>query len=400
MRDAGEKKMAATGRYWPLLAAGALLLPGAANPAPSPASHAAARHVQLAPAFAEVDAWVGKAFPGAVLAVGQHGKLLAVKAFGHIDSEAGAPAMPRNAIFDLASLTKVVATTSAAALLYDRGRLDLDAPVQRYLPEFAGTPGHEAITVRHLLSHSSGFKAPARVLWGNASDRAGILRQIHTMPVGSPPGTVYVYQDFNLILVGEIVERIAGQPLDRFLKQELFGPLGMKDTGFNPSPKLMSRIVPTEQDDKFRHRLMRGQVHDENAYVMGGVAGHAGLFSTAVDLARIGQLYLNYGRWHGRQLLKPETVKLFMQPQGLPAGSSRALGWDMPSEKGFTGPLGSPRAIIHTGFTGTSIYIDPDRDAFIILLTNRVNPTRNNAEIFKARPAIHTAVLTALDAAK
>lgn len=392
--------MVATGWYWPLLAAGALLLPGAANPAPATGSHAVAHKVQLAPAFAEVEAWVGKAFPGAVLAVGQHGKLLAVKAFGRIDSAAGAPAMPRNAIFDLASLTKVVGTTSAAEILYDRGQLDLDAPVQRYLPEFAGTPGHDAITIRHLLSHSSGFKPPAGLLWGNANDRAGILRQIYTMPVGNPPGTVYVYQDFNLILVGEIVARISGQPLDTFLAKELFGPLGMKDTGFNPSPKLLARIAPTEQDDTFRHMLVRGVVHDENAFVMGGVAGHAGLFSTAKDLSKIAQLYLDQGRNHGRQLLKPGTVKLFMQPQGLPPGSSRALGWDMPSEKGFTGPLGSPRAIIHTGFTGTSIYIDPDRDAFIILLTNRVNPTRNNAGIFKARPAIHTAVLTALDAAK
>ncbi|HWU96082.1 MAG TPA: serine hydrolase domain-containing protein, partial [Sphingomonas sp.] len=350
--------------------------------------------------FAEVETWVGKAFPGAVIAVGQHGKLLAVKAFGHIDSAANAPAMPKDAIFDLASLTKVVGTTSAAEILYDRGQLDLDAPVQRYLPEFAGTPGHEAITVRHLLSHSSGFKPSAGLLWGNANDRAGILRQIYAMPVGSPPGTVYVYQDFNLILVGEIIARISGQSLDAFLAKEVFGPLGMKDTGFNPSPKLLSRIAPTEQDDKFRHMLVRGVVHDENAFVMGGVAGHAGMFSTAKDLSKIAQLYLYRGRYHGRQLLKPETVRLFMQPQGLPPGSSRALGWDMPSEKGFTGPLASPRAIIHTGFTGTSVYIDPDRDAFIILLTNRVNPTRNNAEIFKARPAIHTAVLAALDAAK
>jgi len=392
--------MAATGWYWPLLAAGALLLPGAADPAPPAASHAAAHKVQLAPAFAEVETWVGKAFPGAVLAVGQHGKLLAVKAFGHIDSEADAPAMPRNAIFDLASLTKVVATTSAAAMLYDRGQLDLDAPVARYLPEFAGTPGHDAITVRHLLSHSSGFKPVEGLLWAHASDRAGILRQLYTMPVGSPPGTVYVYQDFNLILVGEIVSRITGQPLDVFLQKELFGPLGMSDTGFNPVPARLSRIAPTEQDDTFRHMLVRGVVHDENAFVMGGVAGHAGLFSTARDLSKLAQLYLDHGRYRGRQFLKPETVKLFMQPQGMPPGSTRALGWDMPSANGFAGTLASPRAIIHTGFTGTSIYIDPDRDAYIILLTNRVNPTRNNAGIFKARPAIHTAVLAALDAAK
>lgn len=392
--------MVATGFFWPLLAAGALLLPGTADPAPLPPSHAVAPKAQLAPAFAEVENWVGKAFPGAVLAVGQHGKLLAIKAFGRIDSAKGAPAMPRNAIFDLASLTKVVATTTAAEILYDRGQLDLDAPVQRYLPEFAGTPGHDAITVRHLLSHSAGFKPLEGLLWAHASDRAGIFRQLYTMPVGSPPGTTYVYQDFNLILVGEIVSRLSGQPLDAFLHQEVFGPLGMKDTGFNPPKAKLARIAPTEQDDTFRHMLVRGVVHDENAYVMGGVAGHAGLFSTAADLAKLTQLYLDHGRYHGRQLIKAETIRLFMKPQNLPAGSSRALGWDMPSAKGFAGPLASPHAVIHTGFTGTSLYIDPDRDAFVILLTNRVNPTRDNAEIFKARPAIHTAVLAALDAAK
>lgn len=392
--------MAVRGFFWPLLAAGALLLPGAANPAPSRTTHATAPRAQLAPAFAEVETWVGKAFPGAVLAVGQRGKLLALRSFGHIDSAAGAHAMPKNAIFDLASLTKVVATTSAAELLYDRGRLDLDAPVARYIPEFAGTPGHDAITVRNLLSHNSGFKPVEGLLWAHASDREGILRQLYTMPVGSPPGSVYVYQDFNLILVGEIVSRITDQPLDRFLQKELFGPLGMKDTGFNPPKAKLARIAPTEQDDKFRHRLMRGQVHDENAYVMGGVAGHAGLFSTAGDLARLAQLYLDHGRYKGRQIIKAETIRLFMQPQGLPATSTRALGWDMPSANGFAGALASPHAIIHTGFTGTSIYIDPDRDAFIILLTNRVNPTRENLLIAKARPAIHTAVLAVLDAAR
>ncbi|MDG2535714.1 serine hydrolase [Sphingomonas sp. HITSZ_GF] len=394
--------MVATKRLRALAAAGALLFSLPLAPAVAPASPAAApaHRVDLKPAFAEVEAWAGKAFPGAVLAVGQHGKLLALKSFGHIDSTANAPAMPKNAIFDLASLTKVVGTTSAAEILYDRGQLDLDAPVARYIPEFAGTPGHDAITVRHLLSHSSGFKPVAGLLWGHANDRAGILKQIYAMPVGNPPGTVYVYQDFNLILVGEIVSRITGQPLDAFLHKEVFGPLGMKDTGFNPPKGKLARIVPTEQDDKFRHMLVRGVVHDENAYVMGGVAGHAGLFSTAADLAKVTQLYLDHGRYKGRQIIKPETIRLFMQPQGLPAGSVRALGWDMPLENGFAGPLASPHAIIHTGFTGTSIYIDPERDAFIILLTNRVNPTRDNAGIFKARPAIHTAVLTALDAAK
>lgn len=391
-----------------LLAAAALLLlcaqPVRADaPAPPPAralvATTAGQDARFARAFAEVDRFVAEhAFPGAVLAVGRHGRLVALKAFGRIDSALGAPPMPANAIFDLASLTKVVGTTTAAAMLYDRKRLDLDASVIRYLPEFAGTPGHERITVRHLLTHSSGLKA-VDPLWWHATDRAGILRQIHALPAADPPGTAYRYQDVNLILMGEIVERIARRPLDRFLAAELFGPLGMTDTGFRPPRAKLSRIAPTEQDDRLRHMLVRGVVHDENAYLMGGVAGHAGLFSTAADLSRIGQLWLDHGRYGGKRLFGAETAALFMRPQRMPPGSNRALGWDMPGAGGgFAGPLASPDAIMHTGFTGTTIYIDPARDAFVVLLTNRVNPTRDNALIGQARPAIHGAVLAALDA--
>lgn len=392
-------------RLWLAAAAGALLLAGQPGPAATPSRTPArqlvvaiaAQDTRFAPAFAEVDSWIAKkAFPGAVLAVGQHGRLLALKSFGRIDSSADAPAMPVNAIFDLASLTKVIGTTTAAEILYDRHKLDLDAPVTRYLPEFAGTPGHDGITVRHLLTHSSGLQS-ADGLWKNARDRQDLLRQIYATPTLTPPGTVFAYRDTNIILVGEIVQRLSGQPLDRFLAREIFGPLGMKDTGFRPSSTLLPRIAPTEQDDTFRHMLVRGVVHDENSYVMGGVAGHAGLFSTARDLSALAQLYLDHGSYRGKRLIKASTIALFETPQNMPAGSSRALGWDMPTPGGFSGPLASPRAIIHTGFTGTSIYIDPARDAFVVLLTNRVNPTRDNALIGQARPAIHTAVLSVLD---
>jgi CubicO group peptidase (beta-lactamase class C family) len=354
---------------------------------------------RFAPAIAEVDSWVAKkAFPGAVLAVGQHGRLLALKAFGRIDSAADAPPMPVDAIFDLASLTKVIGTTTAAEILYDRGKLDLDAPVVRYLPEFGEAPGHDKITIRNLLSHSSGLQS-ADGVWKHAKDRQDLLRQLYATPALTPPGSAFAYRDTNIILMGEIVQRLSGQPLDRFLAREVFAPLGMKDTGFRPSRALLPRIAPTEQDDTFRHMLVHGVVHDENAYVMGGVAGHAGLFSTARDLSALAQLYLDHGSYRGKRLIKASTIALFETPQNLPPGSSRALGWDMPTAGGFAGPLASPHAIIHTGFTGTSIYIDPDRDAFIILLTNRVNPTRDNALIGEARPAIHSAVLSVLDGA-
>lgn len=376
----------------------AAMLVASADPAPSATALATIRTPNFDPAFAEIRAWVGKVFPGAVVAVGVHGRLTVLKSFGRISSAPDAAPMPRDAIFDLASLTKVVGTTTAAEILYDRGLLDLDRLVVDYLPAFAGTPGHDRITVRHLLSHSSGLFT-TDLLWQHSRNRQELLALIDHMPVAWAPGTHYQYRDENMILMGQIIERIAGKPLDRFLHDAAFAPLGMRDTGFNPSARLMARIAPTEQDDVFRHRLIRGEVHDENAWVAGGVAGHAGLFSTAHDLAKLAQLYLDHGRYRGRQILSPRAIAAFTTRQAVPPDSSRALGWDMPGASGgFAGPLASPDALMHTGFTGTSIYIDRKRNAFIILLTNRVNPTRDNKQIAPARIAIHTALLSAIDA--
>jgi CubicO group peptidase (beta-lactamase class C family) len=353
---------------------------------------------QFAAAFQEVDKWIAqKAFPGAVLAVGQHGRLIALKAFGKMDSSDDARPMPRKAVFDLASLSKVIGTTTAAEILYDRNQLDLDAPVIRYLPEFAGTPGHDKILVRNLLSHSSGLNS-REVLWKQATDRANILRLVDSLSLDWDPGTRFQYRDYNMIVMGQIVSHISGEGLDEFLHRNAFAPLGMKDTEYNPPAKLMKRIPPTEQDNVLRHRLVHGVVHDENAFLMGGVSGHAGLFSTARDLSSIAQMYLNGGTYRGKRIVSKQTLDVFMQRQNLPPGTSRALGWDTPFPGSFAGDLASPHAIMHTGFTGTSIYIDPERDAFIVLLTNRVNPTRQNPLIDQARPAIHTAVLAALDA--
>lgn len=352
---------------------------------------------RFAAAFQEVDHWVAqKAFPGAVLAVGQHGRLIALKAFGRMDYARHAPSMRRDEEFDLASLTKVIATTSAAAILYDRKQLDLDAPVIQYLPEFAGVEGHDQIRVRHLLTHSSGLNS-RQVIWKQATDRAGVLKRVFALPLDWPPGTRAQYRDYNMIVMGEIISRITGEPLDQFVAQNVFGPLGMKHTRYNPPAEWIPRTAPTEMDNTLRHQLMRGIVHDENAYLMGGVSGHAGLFSTAKDLSAIAQMWLNGGMYRGHRILSEETVRLFMQRQASPAGTTRALGWDTPGDHGFPGTLAAPTAIIHTGFTGTSIYIDPQRDAFIILLTNRVHPTRANELISQARPAIHTAILSILD---
>ena len=359
---------------------------------------------QFAEAFQAVQKWIGEgAFPGAVLAVGQHGRLVVLKSFGRMTYDADAAVMPVNAIFDLASCSKVVGCTTAAAIVYDRKRLDLNAPVVQYLPEFRGTPGHEKILVRHLLTHSSGLNTPG-VLWKKAQDRDGIIKLLFAMPTVWDAGERTQYRDYNMMLMGEIVSRLSGESLDRFLAGNVFGPLAMESTLYSPPATLMDRIPPTEQDDVLRHALVRGVVHDENAYLMGGVSGHAGLFSTARNLATFAQMYLNGGTYNGKRILSAGTIKLFMERQSIPPDTTRALGWDTASDGNrtatpfnFAGPLSSPRAIMHTGFTGTSIYIDPDRDAFIILLSNRVYPTRNNNLIAKVRPEIHTDLLTVLD---
>jgi CubicO group peptidase (beta-lactamase class C family) len=333
------------------------------------------------------------AFPGGVLAVGYQGAVVHLHPFGRLTYDAAAPAVRADTLYDLASLTKVVATATMAMILVDEGRLDLDAPVQKFLPGFQG-PGKEAVTVRHLLTHSSGLDATA-LLYKELRGRAAFVERIEKMDLAYPPGTRSVYSDLGIILLSEILERIAGQPLEGFVRERVFEPLGMHDTMFRPPADLLPRIAPTE-NDPWRGRVVRGEVHDENAFAMGGVAPHAGLFSTAGDLARFAQMLLNGGVLDGRRIVSRETVELFTRKAGIP-DSDRALGWDTKSaESSSASTLFSPRSFGHTGFTGTSIWIDPDRQLFVILLTNRVYPTRENQLIREARPAVADAVVRAL----
>lgn len=355
----------------------------------------AGQDARFAVAFDAVNKWIAAgAFPGAVLAVGQHGSLVALKAFGRTEDWPDSPRIAPDEMFDLASVSKVIGTTSAVAVLYDQHKLALDAPVVKYLPEFAGLPEHDRVTIRELLTHSSGLRISA--MYKHAADKMQVLLQIYNAPLITPPGSTFFYHDVNFILLGDVVERVSGQPLDVFLESHVFGPLRMASTGYNPAPSLLERCAPTEMDYVLRHRVVRGEVHDENCYTMGGVCGHAGLFSTAGDLAIYAQMLLNDGKYGGKQILKQTTVQLFTSRQNVPPGSTRALGWDTPGPHSFAGGLASPHAILHTGFTGTSVYIDFDRDAFVVLLTNRVYPTRLNEKIAQARPDIHTAVLQAL----
>jgi beta-glucosidase-like glycosyl hydrolase/CubicO group peptidase (beta-lactamase class C family) len=335
-----------------------------------------------------------KAFPGGVLAVGYHGTLAHLKTFGRLTYEVDSPRAVENTIYDLASLTKVVATTTMAMMLVDDGRLNLDKPVQDFLPRFQG-PGKEKVTVRQLLTHSSGIDwwAP---LYKDLSGKKAYVEHIEQMDLVYEPGTKSLYSDLGLILLGEILERVAGQSLNVFTREQIFEPLGMKDTHFQPSEALLERIAPTEFDE-WRGRLLHGEVHDENAHALGGVAPHAGLFSTAGDLARFVQTILNGGVFEHHRLISRPTIEHFVERAGVP-DSSRALGWDTKSpEKSSAGSFFSPNSFGHTGFTGTSIWIDPDRELFVILLTNRVHPTRENHLIRKVRPAVADAVVNALE---
>jgi CubicO group peptidase (beta-lactamase class C family) len=310
------------------------------------------------------------AAPGAALAVGRFGRLVHLKGYGAIDYAASAPTADPTTIYDLASLTKVVATTTAAMILEEEGKLDLSRTVQSYLPEF-DAPDKAAITVRMLLTHRGGLEAFAP-LWRQAKGRAEYLTQINARPLKGAPGSLVVYSDWDFVLMGMIIERIAGTTLDAFTAARVFGPLGMSSTRFTPDTtdsSLMRRVVYTALDT-LRGQL-HGSVHDPNAWALGGVAGHAGLFGSARDLAVYAQMLLNGGTYAGTRILKPSTVARWTTSQD-PA-SSRALGWDTPSAVSSAGRYFSPRSFGHTGYTGTSMWVDPERGLFVVLLTNRVN---------------------------
>ena len=331
------------------------------------------------------------AFPGAVALVGSRDGVLAEASVGHLD--AADPTVPNDrTLWDLASLTKVVGMTSGVERLVQEGRIDLDAPVQRYLPEWTG-PNKDRVTVRHLLTHSSGLPA-WRPLYKEASTPAQALALVFATPLDTLPGTRMVYSDLGAILMGQIVNRVTGTTFDKYVTRQVFRPLGMLETMWMPKASLRPRIAPTEVDP-WRQRHLRGEVHDENAFALGGISSHAGLFSTARDLSRLARMYLNHGRLDGVQILDSATIELFTaRPNS--SLSNRALGWEKPNGSNSAGHRMSPAAFGHTGFTGTSFWVDPGNDLFVILLTNRVNPTRQNTKIGQVRIAVADAVLGAI----
>jgi len=288
-------------------------------------------------------------------------------------------------VYDLASLTKVVGLTSAVMDGVEAGLLDLDAPVQRYVPGFTGA-GKERVTLRHLLTHSSGLPA-WRPLHRESADRAGALALVDTTPLDTAPGTRFVYSDLGAIVLTQALEAVRGERLDSLLERTLFSPLGMTSTRFLPPPAWRPRIAPTEHDP-WRSRILRGEVHDENASRLGGVSGHAGLFGSAEDLLRFGDWIL------ARSDI--DALEPFFRRQNDPRGSSRALGWDTPSRGSSAGRRLSRRSFGHTGFTGTSIWMDPSRRLVVVLLSNRVHPTRDNARWGPARRGVADRVARAV----
>jgi CubicO group peptidase (beta-lactamase class C family) len=402
----------------------------------------------FAPAFSILqEAITQKAFPAASIAITHRGNLIALKAFGSFtydgaedEIKPGAPflasfarsgdlAVTPSTLFDLSSVTKVVATTTMAMLLYERGLLDLDIPISAIVPEFTRDAENDLrrreVTIHMLLAHSSGLPAYEK-LFLKFHTRAELLEAAFTTPLAANPATKAVYSDIGFIILGIALERLADESLDRFAQREIFAPLAMTNTTFNPPQKIQANIPPTADErtqneeepcragalarqppepsplqsgsqqwprSTFRKRIIRGEVQDENASILGGVAAHAGLFSTAEDLAKFANVMLN----GGRPILRPETVALFTRRESQPEGTSRALGWDTPSAPSQSGKYFSPGSCGHLGYTGTSQWIDPTRQLSISLLTNRTWPDCSNQAIKQLRPKFHDAIIESLN---
>jgi len=325
------------------------------------------------------------AFPGGVFLAIKDGIIVKEYSFGHLSYNDNSVTVNNQTIYDLASLSKPTATTAAAMLLYDRGLLDLDERVIATFPKFGG--GKEKATIRNLLTHTSGLP-PFIHLWKVADNPQAMLDYLFEYEAAYTPGTETQYSCMGMVTLQKVIEAKAGQSLDVFLTENLYAPLGMSRTFFNPPETLWKNVAPTEFDAE-RGGIVQGKVHDENSYYLGGVAGNAGLFSTARDLSIFAQMLLNKGSYRGKQYFKPETVELFTKRQNIVDGSDRTLGWGTPSGKSSSGCYFSENSVGHTGFTGTSIWIDFDKNLAGILLTNRVYPTRDNQKIHGYRRQVY-----------
>ncbi len=347
-----------------------------------------------------LDGIADHAFPGAAYGVLSQGQLVALDAIGRFTYEpTSRPVLP-STVYDLASITKAVATTSIAMLLYDRGILDLDQPLGDVLPGFVvgEEPGQHKgrVTFRMLLAHSSGLPAYARLFEQHRTPYA-MLRASLLMPLEAAPGARAEYSDIGFLLLGKAFEVLTGEWLCTFFEREIAAPLGLESTCFCPPPARHELIPPTQNDAAFRHAVVQGTVHDENSHVLKGSTGHAGLFSNALDLLRFSACILGDGvAPDGTRLFQPETVRLFTTRQSEPSGTSRTLGWDTPTPPSNAGVHFGPRSFGHPGFTGTSLWIDPEQALAVVLLTNRTWPDRDHTGIRSVRPAFHDGIVTTL----
>lgn len=349
--------------------------------------------------FNEVDGVINKAiedeaFPGAVVLIWKDGKTFYEKAYGNYTYESTSQIVKTNTIFDLASLTKVVVTTTAAMICYDRNLFLLNDKVIKYIPEFA-VNGKENITIKNLLIHNSGLPAWKK-FYGRDLTYDDVINEIYSSELEYKTGEKTLYSDLGIITLGKIIEKVSGKTLETFCRNEIFMPLKMNSTFYNPPDSLNNYCAPTETDNYWRMKTLQGEVHDETSAMLNGVAGHAGLFSTAQDIANLMMVLMNKGKCNDVQFIKQNTIELFTKRNS--EGSTRALGWDTKSDSGSSaGKYFSKNSFGHTGYTGTSIWADPERNLFVVFLTNRVYPTRENTKIQKIRPQLHNAIIKSLE---
>ena len=349
--------------------------------------------------FSKIDSMIysaiaDTAFPGAVLLVNQNGNIIFHKEYGKLTYTDTSAAVTIESIFDIASLTKVVATTTAAMICYERNLISLDDPVAKYLPAFSQN-GKENITIKNLLLHNSGLPAFKR-FYKNYSTAGEVIDDIYSTKLDYETGSRTVYSDLGMIVLAKVIESVSGKKFDEFCTEKIFNPLKMKSTFFNPPDSIKYKIAPTEYDDYWRKRLIWGEVHDETASLLNGISGNAGLFSTAEDINKLVTNLIFADSINQNKLIKQETVELFTKR--FSANSTRALGWDLKSEQNSSaGNLFDISSFGYTGFTGTSLWIDPTRNLIVVFLTNRVYPSRENKKLYKLRPLLHDEIIRAIE---
>ncbi|HET9099674.1 MAG TPA: serine hydrolase domain-containing protein [Acidobacteriaceae bacterium] len=343
-----------------------------------------------------------RAFPGAAFGVLHPDEPFAIESLGGLTYQPESPRVQTDTIFDMASVSKAMATTSMAMLLWERGQLDLDEPLVRRVPEFRAlnseaespTTLRDQVTPRMLLAHCSGLPAYAP-LYKTCSTALELFQACLRMPLDAAPGTQAVYSDIGFILLGHLLEQVGGERLDTFCQRELFAPLGMNSTMYCPPAQLSASIPPTADKENFRGRVLQGEVHDGNCWRLGGVSGHAGLFSNVPDTLRLADCLLH----GGRNILRPETILKFTTRQHTPPSSSWALGWDTPTAPSSSGTRFSAHSVGHLGYTGTSLWIDFEKQVAIVLLTNRTYPGDEAAlhqSMKRIRPRFHDAIMREL----